>query len=250
MSNENKEGVNSIIERVETKKNNIEDILKSAEFQNKIQLKKLFNEIIFELNSLYSIITDKNKKNNFSKYDSKYLYESINQFINLKFDEIPKEDIEDVISKVNLYVIMKIFITVNKYNILSENIIEFNKNIINLLSTMLQENSELLLNNILFYKENILPKFLISLSRNRKGREFIYDIERNILIFIQDNDKYLFYIESMNIIIKCIYEQLNDKNLESIIEEIQELLYTYKNKIKIICETMRNLLIKIFDMNE
>ena len=250
MSNKNKEGVNSIIERVETKKNNIEDILKSTEFQNKIQLKKLFNEIIFELNSLYLIITDKNKKNNFSKYDSKYLYESINQFINLKFDEIPKEDIEDVISKVNLYVIMKIFITVNKYNILSENIIEFNKNIINLLSTMLQENSELLLNNILFYKENILPKFLLSLSRNRKGREFIYDIERNILMFIQDNDKYLFYIESMNIIIKCIYEQLNDKNLESIIEEIQELLYTYKNKIKIIRETMRNLLIKIFDMNE
>ena len=54
----------------------------------------------------------------------------------------------------------------------------------------------------------------------------------------------------MNLIIKCIYEQLSDKNFESIIEEIQEILYTYKNRIKIICETMRKLLIKLFEINE
>lgn len=55
-----------------------------------------------------------------------------------------------MITKENLYVIIKIFIKVNKHNIFADNIIEFNKNIIELLSSIIQENSELLLNNLLF----------------------------------------------------------------------------------------------------
>ena len=250
MSSENKKDIINLIKIFETKKDDLEDILKSEEYESKIIFEKIFKEIIFELNCLNSIITDKNPKNNFSKYDNKYLYELINLFTNLKFDEIPKEDIESIITKENLYIIMKIFIRANQYNILANNILEFNKNIINLLSSIIQENSELLLNDILFYQGNILPKFLKSLSRNRKGREFIYDIERNILMFIQDNDKYLFYIESMNSTIKSIYEQLSEKNVESIIEEIQEILYIYKSRIKVIGETMGKLLMKIFCINE
>ena len=127
MSNENKNEGKNLIKRVEAKKINIDDILNSKESQEKILFKKVFNEIIFELNSLNSIITEKYQINNFSKYENKFLYDSINQFTNLKFDEISKEDIENMITKENLYVIIKIFIKVNKHNIFADNIIEFNK---------------------------------------------------------------------------------------------------------------------------
>ena len=250
MSDEDKTNIKDIIKDVEKKNDNIEDILKAKEWPIEGIYIKLFNEIINELTSLNAIIIDKNPKNNFSKYDKTFLYKAIDLFINLENDKIPKEIIETVLTQGNFCIIMKVFINVNKYNILSQNIIEFNKNIISLLSNTLQNNAELLMDNVLYYKNDILPKFLLSLSKNRKGREFVYELERYILMFIQDSNKYLFYLESMNIIINSLKEQLNKKNFSNIIEEIQGIIYTYKNRINIISRSMINLLIKLFEINE
>ena len=129
---------------------------------------------------------------------------------------------------------MKTLINVNKNNILADNILEFNQYLISLLSNILINNPGILLDNLLFFKESILLKFLVSLSQNRKGREFINDIEMYILMYFQENDKYIFYIESMNDVVNCIYFQLNEKNFASVIEEIQNILYIYKSHIKII----------------
>ena len=145
---------------------------------------------------------------------------------------------------------MKTLINVNKNNVLANNIIEFNENLVNLLSNILRNNPEMILDNLLYYKDSILLKFLISLSQNRKGREFVYDIEMYILMYFQENNKYMFYIESMNDVVNCIYFQLNERNFFSVIEEIQNILYIYKSHIKIIKESMKKLLIRIFYINE
>ena len=250
MSDEDKKEIEDIIKRVDSKKSDLDDILNSKNISLDDLFLKLFNAIIQEYNYLNDIIISKNEKNDFSKQDKKFLYDAINLFININNAQISKEIIETTITKYYLYIIMKTLINVNKNNILADNILEFNQYLISLLSNILINNPGILLDNLLFYKDSILLKFLVSLSQNRKGREFINDIEMYILMYFQENDKYIFYIESMNDVVNCISFQLNEKNFASVIEEIQNILYIYKSHIKIINESMKNLLIRIFYINE
>ena len=251
MSDDNKKDIQNIIKQLENKKCDIEELIKAKEWPIEEIYKKIFNEIISELNSLYNlIITDKNQKNFFSSYDKSFLYKTINLYESLKKDELSIEIIETSITKENINTIMKIYIVVNKKNILAENIFEFDEYIIQLLSNILQNYSELLMDNMLYYKENSLNNFLIILPFHRKGREFIYDLEKYILMFIKDNKKYDFFIQSMNHTLDCIFGQLNNKNFSSVIEEIQIILYIYKSRIIVIQESMIKLLIKLFKINE
>ena len=138
--------------------------------------------------------------------------------MNMSMEKIAKDVVKNTLTKENIYIIMNVLINVNKYNLLAENILEFNIHIKDMLSYIIQNNSELLMDNMLFYKNSILPKFLFNISVNRKGREFMYDIQRNILIYIKDKNKYIFYIEFMKNVVDNIFSQLNERNIESIVE--------------------------------
>ena len=72
---------------------------------------------------------------------------------------------------------METLINVNKNNILAENIFEFNQILLNLISDLFSNNSELILENMLYHKDSILLQFLISLSHSKNGRIFVYEIE-------------------------------------------------------------------------
>ena len=250
MSDEDKKEIKRILKKIENKTDNIDDILNSREFSYEEIYIKVVKEIIKELNSLNAIIISKNTKINFSKYDKKYLYDVIHLFMNMNMEKITKDGIKKALTKENIYIIMNVLINVNKYNLLAENILEFNLHIKDMLSYIIQNNSELLMDNMLFYKNSILPKFLLNISVNRKGREFMYDIQRNILIYIKDKNKYFFYIEFMKNIVDNIFSQLNERNIESIVEEFLEITYIYKNRINIISKSMKKLLIKIFSLKE
>ena len=87
MSDDNKKDIQNIIKQLENKKCDIEELIKAKEWPIEEIYKKIFNEIISELNSLYNLITDKNQKNFFSSYDKSFLYKTINLYESLKKDE-------------------------------------------------------------------------------------------------------------------------------------------------------------------
>ena len=151
MSDEDKKEIKRILKKIENKTDNIDDILNSREFSYEEIYIKVVKEIIKELNSLNAIIISKNTKINFSKYDKKYLYDVIHLFMNMSMEKITKDGIKRTLTKENIYIIMNVLINVNKYNLLAENILEFNLHIKDMLSYIILNNSELLMDNMLFY---------------------------------------------------------------------------------------------------
>ena len=250
MSDEDKKKIKVIIIKLKIKEDDLENILNEINLSFDDLFIKLFNEIIHELDSINEIIIKNDNKKNFSTYSKEFLYESINLFIKINKNKIQNEIIEGIISKENLYKIMQTLIGVNKNNIFSENIREFNQNLLNFISDIFQNKQELILEDLLYYKDTILLQFLISLSRYKSGRAFVYDIEQYILNFIQDNKRYIFFIESLNDIINCLYNQINERNFTNIIEEILQIFNIYKNHMKIISISMKKLLVEIFNINE
>ena len=162
MSDEFEKKLKDIMKKTEAKKDNLENILKDMNLSLDEIFIKVFNVIIYELKSLNEIILKNDDKNNFSSYSKEFLYDSINFFIKINKNKIQNEIFEAIIIKANLLIIMETLINVNKNNILAENILEFNQNLLNLISDLFRNNSELILENMLYHKDSILLQFLIS----------------------------------------------------------------------------------------
>ena len=231
-------------------KNKIEDVLSKKDKQLEQFFKSLTNEILFELNNLNNNI--KNDKNNFTKYDKNFLYQMIKLFIYIRKDNIKQELIESLITKDYIKIIIYSVFLINKNEGENpdENIIDFNNNIVDLLNSIMNMNPELLLQNLVLNKDNFLYDSLLAFSKNKKGRNFIYDCEGTIFSLFPNNDNYKILVEFMKYTIDYISLQLNKNNFISIFDEIQVIIHIYKNNINIISNSMNKLLINIFIINE
>ena len=248
---DNRKEIQKIIEMINFQDNNeIEDVLtKKVKHLDKF-FNNLTNEILIELKNINNNNIDDNQY--FLNYNINFLYQMIKLFVLLKKDTIKKELIDNLITKDNISIIIYVIYNLNKNrsNPIDEKTIEFNNNVIDLITSILNMNPQLLIQNIILNKDIYLDEIFIVISKNKKGRNFIYDCERYIFLYFPNDENYKIFIEFMKYPIECINEQLNINPLNSIIEEIIAILYLYKNNINIISNPMKKLLINIFIMNE
>ena len=248
---ENREEIKKILKKIDFKKNNLEEILKKKDRNYEIFFMNLCKEILIELKNINNIINN-SPKNDFFKYDKNFLYQMIKLLINMRKNNIPNQILEYLISKDNIEKIINISVNINKNsnNFFDEEITKFNNNIIVLISDFLNLNQKVLIENLLFNNDNYFNDFLLIFSEYKNGRNFIYDCERIILLLYPNNENYKDFLEFINYTIDCINQQLNDESFLTTIEEIQLILYIYKNHINIISNSMIKILIKIFIINE
>ena len=250
-----REEIKSILKKINKKKKEIEEILKKKDREYEMFFMNLYKEIIIELKNLNKENTNEEPKKYFLKYDKNFLYQMIKLFIDMKKNNISNEAIESVIIiKENIEVIITISNNLNKNinenKILDEEITKFNNNIINLIIEFMNLNQKILIDCFLLNKDNNLHDFLLIFSKYKNGRNFLYDCERIIFLLYADYENYKIFIEFMNYSIDSIYQQLNEDSFLTIMEEIQIILYIYKNHISIISNSILKLLIKIFIINE
>ena len=251
----NREEIKSILKKMNKKNKGIEEILKKKDREYEMFFMNLCKEIIIELKNLNKENTNEEKKNYFLKYDKNFLYQMIKLFIDMKKNNISNEAIESVIIiKENIEEIIVISININKNTdtnkILDEEITKFNNNIINLITEFMNLNQKILIDSFLLNKDNNLHEFLLIFAKYKNGRNFLYDCGRMIFLLYPDYDNYKIFIEFMNYAIDYINQQLNEDSFLTTMEEIQLILYIYKNHISIISNSMLKLLIKIFIINE
>ena len=116
----------------------------------------------------------------------------IKLFIYIRKDNIKQELIESLITKDYIKIIIYSVFLINKNEGENpdENIIDFNNNIVDLLNSIMNMNPELLLQNLVLNKDNFLYDSLLAFSKNKKGRNFIYDCEGTIFSLFPNNDNY------------------------------------------------------------
>ena len=230
----------------------IEDILKEIERPLEIFSMNLNKEIILELSNISKTLNDKNP-NPFLKYDKSFLYQMIDLFNNIKKSKITEDIIIYLFSKDNIEPIINSIYNIykNNININDKNIIIYLKKIIDFLKDISNINQKLFLEYfIISYKDNDLDEFFKYFSKSKITRDFLYDCEQSILLLFPGEENFNNFLGLINNTIDDMNQQLSDNSFIYIIEEIQKLLYIFKNKIFLISNSMIKLIVNIFKINE
>ena len=259
-----------LLSQFSKQQNKLEKALEKLEWPMDLFFISLTNEILIELEkndiqnqtpapkvqkrgSILSI----NLKLNLDKPEKKYLYQLINIFDEIKkYKETLKEEIiEYIMTPENIQKILLVLMSKNKntnagYNNSSNEMNEFNTYIMEFLINIINLNNKILIGALSSESQyNVFCQLFIFFSKTEENRNLLYELERNIFLYYPKNNNLK---EIINYTINCIDEELemNKNSCKKIIGEIKQILFLYKNDIRIINKEMSKLIINIFKLFE